>query len=78
MVREGSFAAATDSVAFRDHGLAVRRPILDATLLARAKIAARAFMSLSMCAIWFATRLGVLPAWWRVSMAHLPPFAQNW
>ncbi len=33
----GSFSAATGFHAFRDHGLAVRRPILDATLLARAK-----------------------------------------
>lgn len=36
---QGSFAAATGFHAFRDHGLAVRRPILDATLLSRAKLA---------------------------------------
>ena len=35
----GSFNAATGFHAYRDHGLAVRRPILDATLLARAKAA---------------------------------------
>lgn len=34
---QGSFSAATGFHAFRDYGLAIRRPILDAVLLSRAK-----------------------------------------